>query len=59
LGDIEPVMSCDADLSRRVTVDEFNACITARFRELDSNQDGFFQRAEARLWRERAGPPRR
>jgi hypothetical protein len=54
LGDAEPVMSCDADLSRRVTQAEFEACIVARFANLDSDDDGVFQRSEARFWRERA-----
>ncbi len=46
-GEIEPVMSCDADLSRWVTRDEFAACVTRRFRQLDANNDGFFTLSES------------
>lgn len=42
LGDIEPVMSCDTNFDRRVTLDEFNQCAERRFVQLDSNHDGFF-----------------
>jgi len=38
----EPVMSCDADISRRVTEDEFAACAARRFALLDEDGDGFF-----------------
>lgn len=53
LGDAEPVMSCDADFSRRVTAVEFTACAGRRFTELDANQDGQFTYEEARAARER------
>lgn len=42
LRDIEPVMSCDADMSRWVTVAEFQQCAERRFTLLDVNGDGFF-----------------
>jgi hypothetical protein len=38
----EPVMSCDADLSRRVTPQEFEACAVRRFGLLDTDGDGLF-----------------
>lgn len=44
---IEPVMSCDADISRWVTRDEFAACVTRRFRQLDANGDGGFELSES------------
>jgi hypothetical protein len=46
-NDREPVMSCDVDLSRRVTEDEFRACAERRFAALDANRDGFFEIAES------------
>lgn len=46
-GEIEPVMSCDADVSRWVTREEFAACVTRRFRHLDANGDGAFALAES------------
>lgn len=42
LDAVEPVMSCDADLSRRVTAQEFEACAARRFALLDTDGDGFF-----------------
>lgn len=42
LRDIEPVMSCDADMSRWVTAAEFQQCAERRFTLLDVNGDGFF-----------------
>ena len=42
LDAVEPVMSCDADLSRRVTAQEFEACATRRFGLLDTDGDGLF-----------------
>lgn len=47
LSEIEPVMSCDADMSRWVTRDEFAACVTRRFRLLDANNDGAFTLSES------------
>jgi len=47
LGDIEPVMSCDADMSRWVDADEFRACAERRFSLLDSNADGLFTLADS------------
>ncbi len=46
-NDGEPVMSCDLDLSRRVTVVEFEACASRRFAWLDANDDGFFALEES------------
>jgi hypothetical protein len=46
-GEIEPVMSCDGDVSRWVTREEFAACVTRRFRHLDANGDGAFALAES------------
>lgn len=46
-AEIEPVMSCDADMSRWVTRDEFAACVTRRFRLLDANNDGAFTLSES------------
>lgn len=46
-GEIEPVMSCDADMSRWVTRAEFAACVTRRFVLLDANNDGRFALSEA------------
>lgn len=42
LDAVEPVMSCDADLSRWVTAQEFEACATRRFALLDTDGDGLF-----------------
>jgi hypothetical protein len=59
-NDAEPVMSCDLDLSRRVTREEFEACAVRRFEALDTNGDGFFEIAESERARALAegGPPR-
>lgn len=46
-GDFEPVMSCDTDISRFVTREEFAACVTRRFGQLDANDDGAFELAES------------
>jgi hypothetical protein len=46
-NDREPVMSCDVDLNRRVTEEEFRACAERRFASLDANGDGFFEIAES------------
>lgn len=47
LGDIEPVMSCDADMSRWVSAGEFQTCAERRFQLLDANGDGFFEISES------------
>jgi hypothetical protein len=46
-NDAEPVMSCDLDLSRRVTLEEFQACAGRRFDALDANGDSFFEIEES------------
>lgn len=46
-GDVEPVMSCDADLSRWISREEFQACVERRFRALDANNDGAFELSES------------
>jgi hypothetical protein len=50
LGDIEPIMSCDADFDRRVTKTEFEQCAARRFVQLDANHDGYFTLDEAHPW---------
>lgn len=57
LGEIEPVMSCDADMSRWIDADEFRACAVRRFRLLDVNADGAFELAESPRAAELAAPP--
>jgi hypothetical protein len=47
LGDAEPIMSCDSNFDRRVTLAEFDACAERRFAMLDANHDGFFTPDEA------------
>jgi hypothetical protein len=47
MDDVEPVMSCDADFSRRVTAAEFEACAQRRFDLLDVNRDGAFELSES------------
>ena len=47
LDAVEPVMSCDADLSRRVTIQEFEACADRRFALLDTDGDGLFAIADS------------
>lgn len=47
LDAVEPVMSCDADLSRLVTSQEFDACALRRFALLDTDGDGFFALADS------------
>ena len=44
---LEPIMSCDTNFDRRVTRDEFQACATQRFAQIDTNHDGFFELSEA------------
>ena len=46
LNDIEPVMSADYDVNRRVTPDEFAKAAEHRFARLDLNHDGYFAVAE-------------
>lgn len=53
-AEIEPVMSCDRDFSRRIDAAEFQACAERRFVALDLNRDGYFtldesERARAML----------
>ena len=43
---IEPVMSADIDVNRRVTREEFRETAEKRFDRLDLNLDGFFTLAE-------------
>lgn len=47
LGDAEPIMSCDSNFDRRVTLQEFDACAERRFAMLDANHDGYFTPDEA------------
>jgi hypothetical protein len=51
LGDAEPIMSCDSNFDRRVTLAEFDACAERRFAMLDTNHDGFFTPDEAARYR--------
>jgi len=44
---LEPIMSCDVNFDRRVTQDEYMACATQRFAQIDTNHDGFFALSEA------------
>jgi hypothetical protein len=55
LNDAEPIMSCDANFDRRVTLAEFDACAERRFAELDANHDGFFTPDEASRFRATTG----
>jgi hypothetical protein len=53
-AEVEPVMSCDRDFSRRIDAAEFRSCAERRFLALDANRDGFFtldesERAQAML----------
>lgn len=47
LSEVEPVMSCDADMSRWVTAAEFRACAERRFTLLDADGDGLFRLDES------------
>ncbi|MEZ5956786.1 MAG: hypothetical protein R3C27_06205 [Hyphomonadaceae bacterium] len=51
-AEVEPVMSCDRDFSRRVDASEFQACAERRFFELDVNRDGYFSLYESEQARE-------
>jgi hypothetical protein len=55
LFEAEPVMSCDADMSRRVTAEEFQACANRRFDQIDVDGDGHFTIAESPRASELAG----
>ncbi len=45
--EIEPVMSCDRDFSRRIDATEFQTCAERRFVALDINRDGYFELHES------------
>lgn len=45
--EVEPVMSCDRDFSRRIDAAEFQACAERRFLALDINHDGYFMLYES------------
>jgi len=47
LHEQEPVMSCDMDMSRWVSADEFRICAERRFAMLDSDSDGLFALADS------------
>ena len=51
LGDAEPIMSCDSNFDRRVTLQEFDSCAERRFAMLDANHDGHFTPDEAARYR--------
>jgi len=51
-AEVEPVMSCDRDFSRRVDAAEFQTCAERRFFELDINRDGYFSLYESESARE-------
>lgn len=53
----EPVMSCDANMSRTVDVTEFERCAARRFLALDENGDGVFTLDESERARNLAEPP--
>lgn len=53
----EPVMSCDADMSRRVTQAEFEACADRRFVMLDTDFDGMFALGDSPRASALAGDP--
>jgi EF hand domain-containing protein len=55
LGDAEPIMSCDANFDRRVTLAEFDACAERRFAMLDLNHDGFITPDEVNQFRRTGG----
>ncbi|MCX7360220.1 MAG: hypothetical protein NT015_19025 [Alphaproteobacteria bacterium] len=46
-AEVEPVMSCDRDFSRRIDAAEFQACAERRFVALDINRDGYFELHES------------
>ncbi|MBX3429459.1 MAG: hypothetical protein KF779_07765 [Hyphomonadaceae bacterium] len=46
-AEVEPVMSCDRDFSRRIDAAEFQACAERRFVALDVNRDGYFELHES------------
>ncbi|HRP12446.1 MAG TPA: hypothetical protein PLK37_15585 [Terricaulis sp.] len=47
LHELEPVMSCDTDMSRWVSAEEFRLCAERRFVLLDSDSDGLFALADS------------
>ncbi|MBL8547677.1 MAG: hypothetical protein JNL81_14515 [Hyphomonadaceae bacterium] len=51
-AEVEPVMSCDRDFSRRIDAAEFEACARRRFMALDVNADGYFALFESDRARE-------
>lgn len=55
LGDAEPIMSCDSNFDRRVTLAEFDACAERRFAMLDLNHDGFITPDEINQFRRTGG----
>lgn len=55
LGDAEPIMSCDGNFDRRVTLAEFDACAERRFAVLDLNHDGFITPDEVNQFRQSPG----
>ena len=55
LFEAEPVLSCDADMSRRVTAEEFQDCANRRFDQIDVDGDGYFTIAESPRASELAG----
>lgn len=55
LGDAEPIMSCDANFDRRITLEEFDACADRRFAMLDANHDGYVTADEANRYRSGSG----
>ncbi|MFZ2028735.1 MAG: hypothetical protein WAU68_00375 [Vitreimonas sp.] len=55
MGDAEPIMSCDGNFDRRVTLAEFDACAERRFAALDVNHDGFITPDEVNQARRTSG----
>jgi hypothetical protein len=55
LGDAEPIMSCDSNFDRRITLAEFDACAERRFALLDLNHDGFITPDELNQFRRGGG----
>jgi len=55
LGDAEPIMSCDSNFDRRITLAEFDACADRRFAMLDLNHDGFITPDEVNQFRRPPG----
>lgn len=55
LGDAEPILSCDSNFDRRVTLTEFDTCAERRFAQLDANHDGFITPDEINQIRRTSG----